>query len=100
MAPSAMFPDPFGGEPEPDLTSIDALIQEVELQAALLTEVATGGPSMATPAELVPGPPATAHRRAGRPRAAVPVPVAGPGAMVRILERKPPDVHQSPREGR
>jgi hypothetical protein len=43
MTPGARFPDPFGGEPEPDLSSIDALTQEVELQAALLTEVATGG---------------------------------------------------------
>ena len=43
MVPSARFTDPFGGEPDPDLSSIDALTQEVELQAALLTEVATGG---------------------------------------------------------
>jgi hypothetical protein len=40
-----MYPDPFGGEPKPDLTNLDMLIQEVELQAALLIEVATGGRS-------------------------------------------------------
>jgi hypothetical protein len=39
-----MYPDPFGVEPEPDLSTVDALIQEVERQAALLTAVATGGP--------------------------------------------------------
>jgi hypothetical protein len=40
----AVYPDPpFGGEPEPDLSTLDALIDEVELQAALLTAVATGG---------------------------------------------------------
>jgi hypothetical protein len=39
-----MYPDPFGGEPEPDLTDLDALIDELERQAALLTAVATGGP--------------------------------------------------------
>lgn len=38
-----MYPDPFGGEPEPDLTDLDALIDELERQA-LLTAVATGGP--------------------------------------------------------
>jgi hypothetical protein len=38
-----MDPDPFGGEPEPGLTSLDALIDELERQAALLTAVATGG---------------------------------------------------------
>ena len=39
-----MYPDPFGGEPEPDLTNLDTLIDELERQAALLTAVATGGP--------------------------------------------------------
>jgi hypothetical protein len=39
----AVYPDPFGAEPEPDLSTVDALINEVELQAALLTAVATGG---------------------------------------------------------
>ena len=39
-----MYPGPFGGEPEPDLTNLDALIDELERQAALLTAVATGGP--------------------------------------------------------
>lgn len=39
-----MYPDPFGGEPEPDLTNLDALIDELERQAALLIAVATGGP--------------------------------------------------------
>jgi hypothetical protein len=38
----AVYP-PFGGEPEPDLSTVDALIEELELQAALLTAVATGG---------------------------------------------------------
>lgn len=38
-----VHPDPFGAEPEPDLSTVDALIDEVELQAALLTAVATGG---------------------------------------------------------
>jgi hypothetical protein len=38
-----MDPDPFGGEPEPGLTSLDALIDELERQAALLTAVATVG---------------------------------------------------------
>jgi hypothetical protein len=39
----AVYPDPFGREPEPDLSTVDALIDEVERQAALLTTVATGG---------------------------------------------------------
>jgi hypothetical protein len=39
-----MYPDPFGREPEPDLTDLDTLLDEVERQAALLTAVATGGP--------------------------------------------------------
>ena len=38
----AVYP-PFGGEPEPDLSTVDALIDELKLQAALLTAVATGG---------------------------------------------------------
>ena len=38
----AVYP-PFGGEPEPDLSTVEALIEELELQAALLTAVATGG---------------------------------------------------------
>jgi hypothetical protein len=38
----AVYP-PFGGEPEPDPSTVDALIEELELQAALLTAVATGG---------------------------------------------------------
>ncbi len=38
-----VYPDPFGGEPEPDLSTIDALIDEVDQQAALLTAAATGG---------------------------------------------------------
>lgn len=39
-----VYPDPFGGEPAPDLSTVDALIVEVERQADLLTAVATGGP--------------------------------------------------------
>ena len=39
-----MYSDPFGSEPEPDLTNLSALIDELERQAALLTAVATGGP--------------------------------------------------------
>jgi hypothetical protein len=39
-----MYSDPFGGEAEPDLSTVDALIDELERQAALLTAVATGGP--------------------------------------------------------
>ncbi len=39
-----MYRAPFGGEPEPDVTDLETLIEEVELQAALLTAVATGGP--------------------------------------------------------
>jgi hypothetical protein len=38
----AMYP-PFGGEPEPHLSTVDALIDELELQAALLIAVATDG---------------------------------------------------------
>jgi hypothetical protein len=38
----AVYP-PFGGEPEPDLSTVDALINELGLQAALLIAVATGG---------------------------------------------------------
>ena len=34
---------PFGGEPEPDLSTIDALIDELDRQTALLTAVATDG---------------------------------------------------------
>ncbi len=41
MRMNAVYPDPFGAEP--DLSTVDALINEVELQAALLTAVATGG---------------------------------------------------------
>ncbi len=37
-----MYPDPF--RVEPDVSKLDVLIQELELQAALLTTVATGGP--------------------------------------------------------
>ena len=39
-----MYPDPFHSEAEPDVSKADVLIQELELQAALLTAVATGGP--------------------------------------------------------
>ena len=39
----AGYPDPFGGEAAPDLSTIGALIEELERQAALLTAVATGG---------------------------------------------------------
>jgi hypothetical protein len=39
-----MYPDPFHVEAEPDVSNVDVLIQELELQAALLTAVATGGP--------------------------------------------------------
>jgi hypothetical protein len=39
-----VYPDPFRTEAEPDVSKIDVLIQELELQAALLTAVATGGP--------------------------------------------------------
>jgi hypothetical protein len=39
-----MYPDPFGGEPEPDVTDPDSLIDDLERRAALLTAVATGGP--------------------------------------------------------
>jgi hypothetical protein len=28
-----MYPDSFGGEPEPDLTNLDVLIDELERQA-------------------------------------------------------------------
>jgi hypothetical protein len=38
-----VYPDPFDGEPAPDLSTVDALIDELERQAALLTTVATGG---------------------------------------------------------
>jgi hypothetical protein len=38
----AVYP-PFGGEPEPDLSTIDALIDELDRQTALLTAVATDG---------------------------------------------------------
>src|SRR5215475_2057685 len=38
-----VHPNPFG-EPGPDLSTVDALIGELERQAALLTAVATGGP--------------------------------------------------------
>jgi hypothetical protein len=37
-------PDPVGGEPPPDLSTVAALIDELERQTALLTAVATGGP--------------------------------------------------------
>lgn len=40
----AVYPGPFDDEPERDLSSVDALIAEVERQAALLAAVATGGP--------------------------------------------------------
>jgi hypothetical protein len=36
-------PQPFGSEPVPDLSNVDALIEEVERQAALLVAVATQG---------------------------------------------------------
>src|SRR6266571_5428307 len=36
-------PQPFGSEPAPDLSTVDALIEEVERQAALLVAVATQG---------------------------------------------------------
>jgi hypothetical protein len=39
----AVYPDPFGREPEPDLSNVDVLIDEIKRQAALLTAVATGG---------------------------------------------------------
>jgi hypothetical protein len=39
-----VYPDPFGGEPAPDLSTVGALIDELERQASLLTAVATGGP--------------------------------------------------------
>jgi hypothetical protein len=39
-----MYPDPFAGEPAPDLSTVGALIDELERQASLLTAVATGGP--------------------------------------------------------
>ena len=39
----AVYPDPFGREPEPDLSNVDLLIDEIKRQAALLTAVATGG---------------------------------------------------------
>lgn len=42
----AVYPDPFGREPEPDLSTVGALIDEFERQAALLTAVATGGPKI------------------------------------------------------
>ncbi|MGH3304987.1 MAG: hypothetical protein ACRDOK_25625 [Streptosporangiaceae bacterium] len=42
----AVYRDPFGREPEPDLSTVGALIDEVERQAALLTAVATGGPKI------------------------------------------------------
>jgi hypothetical protein len=35
-----VYPDPFDGEPAPDLSTVDALIDELERQAALLTTVA------------------------------------------------------------
>src|SRR5438093_1398284 len=38
-----MYPNPFPTEPEPDLSTVDALIQELQLQAALLVNVATEG---------------------------------------------------------
>lgn len=38
-----MHPDPFADELAPDLSTVDALIDELEHQAALLTTVATGG---------------------------------------------------------
>lgn len=40
----AVYPNPLSGEPAPDLSTVDALIEELERQAALLTAVATGGP--------------------------------------------------------
>ncbi len=43
-----VYPNPFDGEPEPDLSSVAALIDEVDRQAALLTAVATGGPRIET----------------------------------------------------
>jgi hypothetical protein len=39
-----VYPDPFAGEPAPDLSTVGALIDELERQASLLTAVATGGP--------------------------------------------------------
>ena len=38
----AVYP-PFGGEPEPDISMVDALIEELEFQEALLTALAPGG---------------------------------------------------------
>ena len=38
-----MYPDPFHRERAPNLSTVDALIEELERQAALLTTVATGG---------------------------------------------------------
>jgi hypothetical protein len=34
----------FDDEPEPDVTTIDGLVQELEAQSQLLISVATGGP--------------------------------------------------------
>ena len=56
-----MYPDPFGGEPEPDLTNLDTLIDELERQAALLTAVATGGPRSTT-SKAIPGSPSASRR--------------------------------------
>lgn len=42
----AVYPDPFAVEPEPDVSTVDGLVQELERQAALLTAVATGGPAI------------------------------------------------------
>jgi hypothetical protein len=39
----SMYPDPFSGEPDPDLTDLGELMDEVERQAGLLITVATGG---------------------------------------------------------
>jgi hypothetical protein len=39
---------PFAGEPVPDLTDLDVLIEEVQRQASLLSAVATGGPRIET----------------------------------------------------
>lgn len=95
----AVYPGPFDDEPERDLSSVDALIAEVERQAALLAAVATGGPRIHDVQwkHQIAGEPA--DRRALATRGRVSVPMAGPLAMLRPLDEEPWALREAPRGG-
>lgn len=71
---------------EPDVDTVDGLIEELETQAALLISVATGGERIESVKGAMPSPPAEAGPRLETARADVPVPLAGPLGMARVLE--------------